>query len=142
MPGDDLLGRRKDVDSTCQMSRQSDLFPKMRKPPLANCLPSVKRLNIKQPALHGSSDQNFGYDRQTRTAPRIEAAAARQNCRAGIHFQGVKEMETEETLSKVWDQHVGAEFAAHSADQAVTTMTAEAYVNYVPLMIGAKGRNE
>jgi carboxymethylenebutenolidase len=50
-------------------------------------------------------------------------------------------METEETLSKVWDQHVGAEFAAHSADQAVATMTAEAYVNNVPLMIGATGRN-
>src|SRR5262249_18180049 len=61
--------------------------------------------------------------------------------RNGIHFQGVKEMETQETLSKVWDQHVGAEFAAHSADQAVATMTAEAYVNYVPLMIGATGRN-
>ena len=50
-------------------------------------------------------------------------------------------METEETLSKVWDQHVGAEFAAHNADQAVATMTAEAYVISVPLMIGATGRN-
>src|SRR5215510_10951480 len=61
--------------------------------------------------------------------------------RNGIHFQGVKEMETQETLSRVWDQHVGAEFAAHNADQAVATMTAEAYVNYVPLMIGVTGRN-
>src|SRR6516162_2233679 len=60
----------------------------------------------------------------------------------GIHLQGVKEMETEETLSKVWDQHVGAEFAAHNADQAVATMTAEAYINEIPLMIGARGRNE
>ena len=51
-------------------------------------------------------------------------------------------MEIEETLSKVWDQHVGAEFAVHSADQAVATMTAEAYVNFVPLMIGARGRKE
>ena len=51
-------------------------------------------------------------------------------------------METEETLSKVWDQHVGAEFAAHSADHAVATMTAEAYVNFIPLMIGARGREK
>ena len=51
-------------------------------------------------------------------------------------------METEETLSKVWDQHVAAEFAAHSADQALATMTAEPYVNDVPLMIGAGGRDE
>ena len=51
-------------------------------------------------------------------------------------------METEETLSKVWDQHVGAEFAVHSADQSVATMTEEAYVNLIPLMIGARGRKE
>jgi carboxymethylenebutenolidase len=51
-------------------------------------------------------------------------------------------METEATLSTVWDQHVGAEFAAHDADQAVATMTSEAYVNEIPLMIGAKGRNQ
>ena len=51
-------------------------------------------------------------------------------------------MPTEETLSKVWDQHVGAEFAAHNADQAVATMTAQAYVNEIPLMIGGRGQNE
>jgi carboxymethylenebutenolidase len=50
-------------------------------------------------------------------------------------------METEETLSSVWDQHIGAEFAAHSADQALTTMTAEPYVNEIPLMIGGRGRD-
>src|SRR5215475_2680079 len=49
-------------------------------------------------------------------------------------------MTTEETLSSVWEHHVGAEFGAKSADEAVATMTAESYVNLVPLMIGAKGR--
>ena len=49
-------------------------------------------------------------------------------------------METEKTLSNGWDQHVGAEFAAKDADQAVATMTAESYVNLIPLMIGARGR--
>jgi carboxymethylenebutenolidase len=51
-------------------------------------------------------------------------------------------MKTEETLSSVWDQHVASEFAAKSADQALATMTAEPYVNEVPLMIGARGREE
>ena len=45
-------------------------------------------------------------------------------------------METEGSLSNAWDQHLASEFAAKSADQALATMTAEPYVNVVPLMIG------
>ena len=51
-------------------------------------------------------------------------------------------METETTLSSAWDQHIASEFAAKSAEQALATMTAEPYVNEVPLMIGARGRKE
>jgi carboxymethylenebutenolidase len=51
-------------------------------------------------------------------------------------------VETEGTLSIAWDQHVASEFAAKSVDQALATMTAEPYVNMVPLMIGARGRVE
>ena len=51
-------------------------------------------------------------------------------------------MGTERTLSSAWDQHLDSEFAAKSADQALATMTAEPYVNEVPLMIGARGRSE
>ena len=51
-------------------------------------------------------------------------------------------METEETLSNVWDQHLASEFGARSADQALATMTANPHVNHVPLMIGACGRAE
>jgi len=50
-------------------------------------------------------------------------------------------METEKTLSNAWDQHVGSEFAAKDADQAVATMTVDSYVNLIPLMIGARGRD-
>ena len=50
-------------------------------------------------------------------------------------------MKTEKTLSNAWDQHVGAEFAAKDADQAVATMTVKSYVNLIPLMIGARGRD-
>src|SRR5262249_8736726 len=51
-------------------------------------------------------------------------------------------METEGTLSNAWDQHLASEFAAKSADQALATMTADPHVNLVPLMIGARGRDE
>jgi carboxymethylenebutenolidase len=51
-------------------------------------------------------------------------------------------MNTEETLSSAWDQHIASEFAAKSADQALATMTADPYVNEVPLMLGARGRAE
>jgi carboxymethylenebutenolidase len=51
-------------------------------------------------------------------------------------------MTTEAKLSHAWDQHLASEFAAKSADQALATMTAKPYVNEVPLMIGARGRNE
>jgi carboxymethylenebutenolidase len=49
-------------------------------------------------------------------------------------------MGTEETLASVWDRHLGAEFVAKSADQALTTMTAEPYVNEISLMIGGRAR--
>ena len=51
-------------------------------------------------------------------------------------------MVTETTLSSAWDQHLASEFAARSPEQALATMTAEPYVNLVPLMIGARGRVE
>ena len=51
-------------------------------------------------------------------------------------------MANEGTLSNVWDQHVGAEFSAKSADEAVATMTTDSYVNLIPLMVGARGRDE
>jgi carboxymethylenebutenolidase len=51
-------------------------------------------------------------------------------------------MRTEETRSSVWEQHIAAEFGARSADQAVATMTANAYVLNVPLMVGGRGRDD
>ena len=51
-------------------------------------------------------------------------------------------MESEETLSSAWDQHLASEFAAKSPEQALATMTAKPYVNVVALMIGGRGRDE
>jgi carboxymethylenebutenolidase len=50
-------------------------------------------------------------------------------------------MELETMLSTVWQKHMAAEFAAKDADQAVATMTADSYVNLIPLMVGARGRD-
>jgi carboxymethylenebutenolidase len=51
-------------------------------------------------------------------------------------------MVTETTLSSAWDQHLASEFAVKSPELALATMTAEPYVNVVPLMIGSRGRDE
>lgn len=51
-------------------------------------------------------------------------------------------MNTEELQSRAWDQHLASEFAAKSPQQALETMTDEPYVNVVPLIIGARGRDE
>jgi hypothetical protein len=48
------------------------------------------------------------------------------------HSEGADDVDTEGTLSSVWDTRVGAEFAAKDADQGVATMTADAYVDYTP----------
>ena len=63
------------------------------------------------------------------------------NTQNKAEVRGAGDMETEKTLSNAWDQHVGEEFAAKDADQAVATMTVESYVNLIPLMIGARGRD-
>ena len=45
-------------------------------------------------------------------------------------------------LSDVWNEHLRAEFAAHSPDVAIATMVAHPRVNQVPVMIGGDGREE
>src|SRR5262252_10390163 len=57
------------------------------------------------------------------------------------HSKGADDVKIEEPLSSERDTHVGAEFGAKDADQAVATMTEDAYVNLIPLMIGARGRD-
>jgi carboxymethylenebutenolidase len=46
------------------------------------------------------------------------------------------------TLLGAWEEHIGSEFAAKSADLAIATMTDDPYVNTVALMIGGRGRDE
>ncbi len=48
----------------------------------------------------------------------------------------------QQKLTNVWNEHISAEFTAHSPDEAIATMVANPLVNQVPVMIGGDGREE
>src|SRR5215471_20404090 len=48
----------------------------------------------------------------------------------------------EQKLDAVWNEHLRAEFSAHSADETVATMVADPLINQVPVMIGGDGKEE
>jgi carboxymethylenebutenolidase len=48
----------------------------------------------------------------------------------------------EQKLNDVWNEHLRAEFSAHSADEAIATMVAHPRINQVPVMLGGEGRDE
>ena len=48
----------------------------------------------------------------------------------------------EQKLNDVWNEHLRAEFNAHSADETVATMVANPLINEVPVMIGGDGQEE
>jgi len=48
----------------------------------------------------------------------------------------------EQKLDAVWNEHLHAEFSAHSADETVATMVADPLIHEVPVMIGGRGREE
>src|SRR5262245_29769131 len=45
-------------------------------------------------------------------------------------------------LNDVWNEHLRAEFKAHSADETMATMVANPLINEVPVMIGGNGKEE
>jgi carboxymethylenebutenolidase len=48
----------------------------------------------------------------------------------------------QQALVEVWERHMGAEFADHSADAALESMSATPHLNHVPVMTGGVGRDE
>ena len=48
----------------------------------------------------------------------------------------------QQALSDLWDEHVRDEFAIKDANAAVDTMTPDAYVNLVPVLIGGVGKEQ
>jgi carboxymethylenebutenolidase len=48
----------------------------------------------------------------------------------------------QQLLNGAWQEHLRAEFTAHSADEAIATMVDNPRVNQVPVMIGGNGKQE
>jgi carboxymethylenebutenolidase len=48
----------------------------------------------------------------------------------------------EQKLDDVWNEHLRAEFSAHSPDETIVTMAASPLINQVPVMIGGDGEEE
>lgn len=46
----------------------------------------------------------------------------------------------QETLSRLWEEHLRHEFATRSAEDTVATMVEDAYVNHVPVLTGGIGK--
>src|SRR5262249_50600737 len=48
----------------------------------------------------------------------------------------------QESLNKLWDEHVRHEFATHNTEDTLATMVENAYVNHIPVLTGGVGRDE
>jgi len=48
----------------------------------------------------------------------------------------------EQKFNDIWNEHLRAEFSAHSADETLATMVANPRINQVPVMIGGDGKEE
>src|SRR5262249_49810899 len=48
----------------------------------------------------------------------------------------------QESLNKLWEEHVRHEFATHNTEDTLATMVEDAYVNHIPVLTGGVGRDE
>ncbi len=48
----------------------------------------------------------------------------------------------QQTLEKLWEEHLASEFKAKSAEAAINTMVERPSVNHVPVMTGGVGRKQ
>ena len=51
-------------------------------------------------------------------------------------------MSDQETLGRLWEQHIRYEFETKNTDDTIATMVEDAYVNHVPVMTGGSGKPE
>jgi len=51
-------------------------------------------------------------------------------------------MSDQETLARLWEEHVRYEFETKNTDETIATMVEDAYVNHVPVMTGGLGKPE
>jgi carboxymethylenebutenolidase len=55
---------------------------------------------------------------------------------------GPKLTPTQESLRRLWEEHVRHEFATHNTEDTLATMVEDAYVNHIPVLTGGKGQGE
>src|SRR6266699_3202286 len=48
----------------------------------------------------------------------------------------------QETLQRLWEEHVRHEFATHNTEETLATMVEDAYVNHIPVLTGGVGQDE
>src|SRR5207249_8804419 len=48
----------------------------------------------------------------------------------------------QETLQRLWEEHVRYEFNTRDHDETLATMVEDAYVNHIPVLTGGMGRDE
>ena len=48
----------------------------------------------------------------------------------------------QETLRRLWEEHVQYEFSARNTEDTLATMVEDAYVNHIPVLTGGVGRDE
>jgi len=51
-------------------------------------------------------------------------------------------MSDQQTLTRLWEEHVRYEFETKNTDDTIATMVEDAYVNHVPVMTGGFGKPE
>jgi carboxymethylenebutenolidase len=47
-----------------------------------------------------------------------------------------------ETLSELWEEHLGHEFTTHDTEATLKTMVPDAYVNHIPVLTGGVGHEQ
>ncbi len=48
----------------------------------------------------------------------------------------------QETLRRLWEEHVQYEFSTRNTEETLATMVEDAYVNHIPVLTGGVGRDE
>ncbi len=48
----------------------------------------------------------------------------------------------QQTLRKLWEEHVQYEFSTRNTEDTLATMVEDAYVNHIPVLTGGSGRDE
>jgi carboxymethylenebutenolidase len=51
-------------------------------------------------------------------------------------------MSDQQTLTRLWEEHVRYEFETKNTDDTIATMVEDAYVNHIPVMTGGFGKPE